>query len=361
MLAIIGLLSVTANADESAIAIPEVKLASHSGSGKKQTTTVATTQLTAEKIRKSPVVDLRQLLRQEQSVVRLTNTSGDATQPALSLRGFGDNAAANSLILIDGFPLTNPSTLAPDFNSIPLTDIERIDIIQGSQGTLWGDQAVGGVINIITRHPGKFFSSAIIGIGSFNKNYFNGLVADKADNGLFIKTFAQAGETDNYREHSNDRGKNGAVTTGLDYASGSISLNVQKNSETTYFPGGLTQQQYESNPRQASNFTNYSHYDLSVFRLLSRQELTDNWLLETRLSREITTGDGLVGLDFNRGDYTTRLSPRLLGHIYNSKVTLGYDGQATTYQLSNEKIHSSVSAAENSVVFADGYSCQRKN
>ena len=86
----------------------------------------------------------------------------DSSQTALSIRGFGDNAAANSLILVDGFPLANVSLLTPNFNSIALSDIERIDIIQGSQGSLWGNQAVGGVLNIVTRHPEKWLANAQI-------------------------------------------------------------------------------------------------------------------------------------------------------------------------------------------------------
>jgi iron complex outermembrane receptor protein len=224
-------------AKPSSIVIPEVKMAAPTTHARTQSQSVATTHLSSSDIQTSPVVDLRQLLRQEQSIIRLTNTTGDATQPAFSLRGFGDNAAGNSVILVDGFPLTNPSLLSPNFNAIPLNDIERVDIIQGSQGTLWGDQAVGGVVNIITRHPKKRSVDTMVSSGSYQKNYVNVLLADKAASGWFFKTFAQAAETQNYRQHSAQRDQNGSAQAGLDYASGTVSFNVQHDSDTTYLPG----------------------------------------------------------------------------------------------------------------------------
>jgi outer membrane receptor for ferrienterochelin and colicin len=158
--------------------IPDVKLKSIS----KHTSKIrlSSTSYTKSEITKSPVINLSEFLNQEQSVVRLANNSGDTSQTALSLRGFGDNAAANSLILVDGFPLINSSLLAPNFNSIPLSDIERIEISQGSEGSLWGNQAVGGVVNIITKHPKKFNFNSIISTGSYNSHYDNIFIANKS-------------------------------------------------------------------------------------------------------------------------------------------------------------------------------------
>lgn len=132
----------------SAIKIPEVNLLYNPFKRQQIYEEAQLSAINRSVIKISPVVDLTQLLKQEQSIVRLINNSGDYSQVAFSIRGFGDNAVANSLILVDGFPLTNPSLLVPNFNSISLVDIERMEITQGSEGVLWGDQAVGGVMNI---------------------------------------------------------------------------------------------------------------------------------------------------------------------------------------------------------------------
>ncbi|MFA7592969.1 MAG: TonB-dependent receptor plug domain-containing protein, partial [Thiohalobacteraceae bacterium] len=88
--------------------------------------------------------------------VQLSDPYGDGSRAVIGMRGFGENAAANTLILVDGRRLNNSDLAAPDLNSIALKDVERIEIIHGSAGVLFGDQAVGGVINIITRVPRTF-------------------------------------------------------------------------------------------------------------------------------------------------------------------------------------------------------------
>ncbi len=62
-------------------------------------------------------------------------------------------ATGNTLILLDGIPVYDASTIANtfDINHLPLDNIERIEILKGAQSTLYGSDAVAGVIHIITR------------------------------------------------------------------------------------------------------------------------------------------------------------------------------------------------------------------
>jgi vitamin B12 transporter len=66
-----------------------------------------------------------------------------------------------TLVLIDGVKLNNPS--APDsafnFGNLLLGDVDRVEILRGPQSTLWGSQAIGGVINLITASPAKPFEA----------------------------------------------------------------------------------------------------------------------------------------------------------------------------------------------------------
>ncbi len=165
--------------------IPDVNLTLPAASAKKSRTQPAMISFEEQDLAASPSVNLSELFQQQQSTIHLSNNAGDTSQTALSIRGFGDNAGQNTLILVDGFPLINASLLAPDFNSIPLNDIERIDIYQGSKGSLWGNQAVGGVVNIITRHPEKFFFSSIASAGSYQHYYLNIVTAQTFKHGLY--------------------------------------------------------------------------------------------------------------------------------------------------------------------------------
>jgi vitamin B12 transporter len=91
------------------------------------------------------------------------------TNQDLYFRGAG---SGNTLILIDGVPVGDPSQTnnSFDLNNIAVGQIERIEILKGAQSTLWGSDAVAGVINIITKQSGKnkITPSALLSYGSYN-------------------------------------------------------------------------------------------------------------------------------------------------------------------------------------------------
>jgi vitamin B12 transporter len=71
---------------------------------------------------------------------------------SLRLRGAPSD---KTLVLIDGVPVNDPSQPAGsyDFGSLDLADVQRIEILSGPQGSLWGSDAIGGVVNILTAEP----------------------------------------------------------------------------------------------------------------------------------------------------------------------------------------------------------------
>lgn len=329
--------------------IPAVNVHSQKNLQNKQDTKMQTTHITREDIKNSPVTDLSDLFAQTQSIVRLTNNSMDNTQTALSIRGFGDNAAANSLILVDGFPLTNASLLAPNFNAIALSDIERIDIWQGSQGSLWGDQAVGGVVNIVTRHPEKFIGNAYAGVGNVNTAFYNGLVGTKFESGGFFKAYGLLNRTDNFREHNRLKNESLYAQGGWDYATGTTRFSVQSNENGVLFPGGLTEEQFAANPHQAITLNNFSHYKTDIAQIFNQQTLSANWLLETRAWYQRVNGDGVISTVYDRQEWEAQLSPRLIGSVWNSKITLGYDGDESDYTFTNALANERARAQQNNI------------
>lgn len=77
----------------------------------------------------------------------------DASGYSISARGFNSSSANKLLVLIDGRSVYTPlfSGVFWDVQNVMLEDIDRIEVISGPGGTLWGTNAVNGVINIITR------------------------------------------------------------------------------------------------------------------------------------------------------------------------------------------------------------------
>ncbi len=107
--------------------------------------------ITQEDIRRSGMNSIPELLR---TVPGLQVAKFDSNTWAISARGFNFRFASKLLVLIDGRSIYTPvfSGINWDDHDLPLEDIERIEVIRGPGGTLWGANAVNGVINIITKH-----------------------------------------------------------------------------------------------------------------------------------------------------------------------------------------------------------------
>jgi iron complex outermembrane receptor protein len=105
--------------------------------------------ITREAIQRAGVNTLAEALRLAPNlhVARI-----NASQYAISARGFNSATANKLLVLIDGRSVYTPlySGVFWETQDVPLGDVERIEVISGPGGTLWGANAVNGVINVIT-------------------------------------------------------------------------------------------------------------------------------------------------------------------------------------------------------------------
>jgi len=110
--------------------------------------------ITQEDIRRSGATSIPEALRMAPGVhvARITSTDW-----AINIRGLNDRFANNLLVLIDGRSVYTPvfSGVFWDVQDTVLEDIERIEVIRGPGATLWGVNAVNGVINIITKNAQK--------------------------------------------------------------------------------------------------------------------------------------------------------------------------------------------------------------
>ena len=109
------------------------------------------TVLTSDAIERSQAAAVVELLAQTPGV-SFTRNGGPGAATSLNIRGAENQHA---VVLIDGVKLNDPSSTQGGFNSGNLLtgDIARIEVLRGAQSTLWGSQAIGGVVNIVTREP----------------------------------------------------------------------------------------------------------------------------------------------------------------------------------------------------------------
>src|SRR5215469_8205243 len=108
--------------------------------------------LTGDDIRRSGVTSVPDALRLIPGV-NVARVNGSRNW-AVGIRGFGDQFSKYVLVLIDGRSVYTPlfGGVWWPINNVILEDIDRIEVIRGPGGTIWGADAVNGIINIITRH-----------------------------------------------------------------------------------------------------------------------------------------------------------------------------------------------------------------
>ncbi len=86
----------------------------------------------------------------------------------VTMRGFGANARGRTLVLVDGVPLNESYSGEVCWNSVPVKNVERIEIVHGAASGMYGPGAMGGVINIITKKPTKRANDVDVGYGNLN-------------------------------------------------------------------------------------------------------------------------------------------------------------------------------------------------
>ena len=126
--------------------------------------TVPVTIIDREQIELSLAKDLSQILRFEAGL-DIGRNGGPGQATSLFLRGTESN---HTLVLVDGVRI-NPGTIGgAAFQNINPKIIERIEIVKGARSALYGTDAIGGVINIITKKVNSDFINTSVGFGSYN-------------------------------------------------------------------------------------------------------------------------------------------------------------------------------------------------
>src|SRR5882762_8181610 len=153
--------------------------------------------ITAEDIRRSAATSLPEALRLAPNLQVAKTNSHDW---AITARGFNGAPLSNAsladklLVMIDGRSVYTPlfGGVFWDVQNVLLEDIDRIEVVSGPGGTLWGDNAVNGVISVISKSAdetqGLYASGAV---GSFLKGQAGVRYGGKAGNNIFYRVYGQ--------------------------------------------------------------------------------------------------------------------------------------------------------------------------
>src|SRR5262249_17280733 len=91
------------------------------------------------------------LYRRSSSMV--ISADADPEAQGVTLRGVGPSGASRALVMVDGVPVIDPFSGQVYWGKIAKEQIDHIEVVRGTGGSLWGNYAMAGVINIITRKP----------------------------------------------------------------------------------------------------------------------------------------------------------------------------------------------------------------
>lgn len=201
-------------------------------------------------LEQSPIASFPELLKSEASanIVQL----GDlGQQSSIFLRGTN---STQTLVLRDGVRLNTATTGAASIPFLDTTDIKQIEILKGPASVLYGTDAIGGVIQLISKTPGKT-SAFVTGEIGENKTYKSLVGADLAEDGLYAQIRGQRLETDGtaVKEIKNNpkaafEQKGYSAKIGVDKDAYGLSLDYSQNEGNSQYDnfGALTDQDFKN-------------------------------------------------------------------------------------------------------------------
>jgi len=186
-----------------------------------------------------------------------SQTKNGAYDSHIIIRGAGAKAAygvREIMIMVDGIPITDPDS----FSRLDVIDtalIEKIEVLKGPNSTLYGANAAGGVINIITKNPlayqGFNFKSSY---GSFNSQNYNLSYGGQLGEKFFYFVSGSRRSTDSWREHNEfDTNQFNTKFSYLIDKTSDINLLLSYSQNKLDLPSSLTKEEFEDDMSQVSS------------------------------------------------------------------------------------------------------------
>ncbi len=237
---------------------------------KQNTVPASTTVITAEQIKASGASTIQEVLSRVAGINFSDQQGfGLGSDGTLNLRGIVNSSRTNVLVLLDGVRQNRITGDEVHWQSIPVDQIERIEIIRGGGGLIYGEGALAGVINIIAKQAGENPIEVEAGaeLGSYGwQKYTTGLKGrmEPLTYGLGYTRRLVEG----YREFSWSRNTTVTAHAGIQPTSLlSGAIHVLHSEDTTAFPGGLTKVQTQQRRRQTNPFHGFNDNEIDQVSL----------------------------------------------------------------------------------------------
>ncbi len=208
---------------------------------------------------------------------------GNKASPLIDMRGYGMEAGYQNIIInVDGERLNRIDTVPQIIGNIPLKSIERIEILRGSGSVRFGDGAMAGVINIITKNTVEQSLQSVIGTQGAQSNILNtGYQGDSFN--IMLNTSSEKNDGQVVSDPSGDKAKsnndynkltlNLALTDDL-----KVKMSILNSRSNNYFPNNLTKTQLLADPSQNGTGNEYTNndYDTDSYSLKTSYQFNPN-------------------------------------------------------------------------------------
>ncbi len=283
--------------------------------------------------------------------ISFLHRDGLGRDPLATLRGFyGGGEAEYLLVMIDGRPINELEKGLMNWSAIPLASISSIEFLRGGASSLYGDAAIGGVVNVVTSGE----HAPLTQISATGGN-FGSLGAQARTSGLWngreYVAFGSGERHAGFREHADRAAENlGGSLTLLQKPNGSLSISTTHHFQQFDEPGPLTGAELDDDRSQSTAFYKFDH----TADRTHRAAITGDYNLRYRakfsgaVSGEIRDSDAVRTLQLSPGFADTknrlltasRLTSSLqltldqLGLLHKDRLSLGID--AGVHSLSSE-------------------------
>ena len=230
------------------------------------TSAAAVTRLSGEALRKLPVKTVADALQYVPGMLVLQG-DGLGLAPRLVVRGFyGGGETDYATVLIDGVPATQLATGQVNWDLVPLQAIESIEIVRGGASPLYGDAAVGGVVNLITRRDQPVGRWSLSG-GEFGQAQGSGVLGGSMG-AHRTSVFGDVRRSTGYRAHEKrDGGSIGGSIALKESATSTLTLSTLNHFRSFDEPGPLADSSLARDDRAASAFYRFDNTNERTHRL----------------------------------------------------------------------------------------------
>lgn len=300
--------------------------------------------ISASELKKAGIHNLAQALEWF-SGLQIQDSSGNRQHFAVSLRGFGANAAQNSLILLDGVPISNFDIASPEIAMLPIEDIDHIEIIWGSEGVRYGDQAVGGVVKIFTKKVNKypFRLQGTLGNPLQNKLYIN---ASKLQRHWRLYQSGEIFTVKSGRNHSRDETGRAFGQATYDDLTSQFNFSYLYSQEYQLFPGALTDEQIQQNRHESQNNADYGRSKILWLHFREQSMLNPHWDLINNSAIRLQNNDVFLQAFLNQERENFWLKPELEGHWHYLDIDLAQEFKIDDYNLKDSWNMTQATAAQ---------------